>query len=588
MHRSRFRVAVDRIVLEKLLGAVLLLLAVTYIGHVTADECMSTKTDRHRTIMEQYRSSHNWDGFLTEDSLNLADNQTELDLSRQGFREVHWHLSSIVGEGYEIYELDMSYNNLEHLDELTFLKFYSLEMLNLSYNRIMIINNLTFGSLIRLMDLDLSYNLIHAIEKDAFHRLYGLESLNLRENCLVTLNEHQFHYNDHLSSLQLDHNQISFLPSILFDSLSMVEEVYEIDLSFNNFHQMPYIETKEIGLLKVDNNHINILSVNRTYNLRALEAHHNDIHDADLFHFSSAAHIDLSHNRLDNIVGLHEMNELEYLDLSSNNVSKFDYNLKYSIQNIPSLGTLRLQNCSLTEHNMDGLLTSESILNLDLSQNNFVRLNISHLAKLKTLQYVSFNFNYLEELLDFHKMRHYFEYLDMVSLSFNRWNCSYFDQLMAYLNQSHIQTTTDPRDCYINGSHVADSDIYDTFEPEYTMNQVKRDMNVVKNLGRSMTYIMYTLYFNMRTLYNDSQTMLQQSDAKLRSMDAELSHLVGMVGFLVAILVLVLFFGLVYALVIAYKKYQLHSSVKVVTYNKRGNEFSNGVTVNEVIHDNNI
>ncbi|XP_062562609.1 toll-like receptor 13 [Armigeres subalbatus] len=563
----------------------LVLAAWCYI-HVKADECITSKKDRHRTVMEAYRNSPNWNGVLTEDSLHLHDNQSELDLSKQGFHEVHWHLSSIIGEGYDVYQLDMSYNNIEMLNELTFLKFYSLEMLNLSYNRIMVINNLTFGSLIRLMELDLSYNLIHTIDKESFNRMYALETLNLRENCLITLNEHQFHFNDHLSSLLLDHNQIGFLPSVMFDPLAMVEELFEVDLSYNKFHRMPFIEAKEIGLLKVDYNQINILSVNRTYNVRALEAHHNDIHDADLFQFSSAEHVDLSHNQLDNIAGLHEMNRLEYLDLSSNNISRFDYNLKYSIRNIPTITTLRLQNCSLSEDNMDGLLMSESILNLDLSQNNFVRLNISHLAKLKSLQYVSLNFNYLQELIDFEHMSKHFPYLEMISFSFNRWNCTYFDKIISYLNKTHIQTTTDPRDCYINGTHVTDSDITDSFEPEYTLNQVKRDMNLVKNLGRSMTYFMYALYYNMHGLSNHTNSLLRQNDQKLAAMSAEIGHLVGMVAFMVTIFGAAMLLAVAYGLHIFYKKWQMNRSVKVVTYNKRTNEFSNGVTVNEVIRDN--
>lgn len=583
MHRIRLRRLWEHSWTVQL-GMLLLFAALD--RHVNADECVSSKSDRHRTVMEQFRNSPNWNGVITEDSLNLRENQTELDLSRQGFHEVHWHLSSIIGEGYDVFELDMSYNNIEVLNELTFLKFYSLEMLNLSNNRLSVINNLTFGSLIRLMELDLSYNMIHTIDKEVFNRMYGLESLNLRENCLITLNEHQFHFNDHLSSLQLDHNQISFLPSVLFDALAMVEEVFEVDLSYNNLHRMPYIEAKEIGLLKIDNNHINILTVNRTYNVRALEAHHNDIHDADLFQFSSAEHVDLSHNHLDNIAGLHEMNQLEYLDLSSNNISRFDYNLKYSIRNIPTLSTLRLQNCSLTEDNMEGLLTSDSILNLDLSQNNFVRLNISHLSKLKALQYVSLNFNYLQELVDYELMSKHFPYLEMISMSFNRWNCSYFDRIISYLNHTHIRTTTDPRDCYINGSHVTDSDVTDSFEPEYTLNQVKRDMNLVKNLGRSLTYFMYALYYNMHGLSNHTFFLLKQNDRKMAEMSAEMSHLVGMVAFLVTIFGAVAVLALAYWLHILYKKWQVTRSVKVVAYSKRANEFSNGVTVNEVMRDN--
>uniref|UniRef100_A0AAG5D0G2 Membrane glycoprotein lig-1 n=1 Tax=Anopheles atroparvus TaxID=41427 RepID=A0AAG5D0G2_ANOAO len=559
-------------------------LSVFYPSH--GDECVSMKRDRHRTIMEEYRHSPNWDGFLTEDTLNLHNNETEVDLSKQGFREVHWHLSSVMGDGYEIYELNLAYNNLEELNELTFLKFYSLETLNLSNNRIQTIGNLTFGSLIRLVELDLSFNLLHTLEVQAFDRLYALEELVLRENCLVTLAPHQFYFNDHLSSLLLDHNQLAFLPTTLFDPITMVDEIYELDLSNNNFRRMPYIETKEIALLKIDHNHIETLTVNQSFNVRALQIQFNNVYDADLFKFSRAEHIDLSHNNLDNIVGLHEMNQLEYLDLSSNNVSRFDYNLKYSIRNIPSLVTLRLQNCSLSEHNLPGLLASESILNLDLSQNNFVRLNVSELARMRTLQYLSLNFNYLRELVNYEQMAHEFPYLELISLSFNRWNCTYFDQLNAFLNRTHIRSTSDPRDCYINGTHVTDSYVTDAFEPQYTLNHVKRDMSVLRNLGRNTIYFMYALYSSMRTQSNETAVHQRRQDHQLADLERDVDRLLGMLAFLVAIFAGVLFVALAYGAYRLLRRWQHDRAVKVVTYSKRSNEFSNGVTVNEVIREN--
>uniref|UniRef100_A0A8W7PMW4 Membrane glycoprotein lig-1 n=1 Tax=Anopheles coluzzii TaxID=1518534 RepID=A0A8W7PMW4_ANOCL len=543
------------------------------------DECVSMKRDRHRTLMEEYRHSPNWDGFLTEDTLNLRQNETEVDLSRQGFKEVHWHLSSIVGDGYEIFELNLAFNNLEELNELTFLKFYSLETLNLSNNRLQTISNLTFGSLIRLVELDLSFNLIHTLERQAFDRLYALESLSLRENCLVTLAPNQFHFNDHLSSL-------AFLPPNPVDPITMVDEIYELDLSDNNFRRMPYIETKEIALLKIDNNHIETLTVNKSFNVRALQIQHNNIYDADLFKFNRAEHIDLSHNNLDNIVGLHEMNQLEYLDLSSNNVSKFDYNLKYSIRNIPSLVTLRLQNCSLSEHNIGGLLASDSILNLDLSQNNFVRLNVSDLSRMRSLQYLSLNFNYLRELISYERLGHEFPFLELVSLSFNRWNCTYYDQLNAYLNRTHIRSTSDPRDCYINGTHVTDSYVTDAFEPQYTMNHIKRDMTVLRNLGRNTIYFMYALFSTIRGQGNETALHQQRLDGQLHDLERDVDRLLGMLAFLVAIFATVLFVAVVYGGWRLVRKWQHDRTVKVVTYNKRANEFSNGVTVNDVIRDN--
>ncbi|XP_053680041.1 toll-like receptor 13 [Anopheles nili] len=552
------------------------------------DECVSMKRDRHRTIMEEYRHSPNWDGYLTEDTLNLQNNETEVDLSRQGFKEVHWHLSSVAGEGYDVFDLNLAFNNLEELNELTFLKFYSLEMLNLSNNRLQMISNLTFGSLIRLVELDLSFNLIHTLERQAFDRLYALESLSLRENCLVTLAPNQFHFNDHLSSVLLDHNQLAFLPPVLFDPVTMVDEIYEFDLSNNNFRRMPYVEIKEIALLKIDNNHIETLTVNKTFNVRALQIQHNNIYDADLFKFSRAEHIDLSHNNLDNIVGLHEMNQLEYLDLSSNNVSRFDYNLKYSIRNIPSLVTLRLQNCSLNEHNIQGLLASESILNLDLSQNNFVRLNVSELARMHTLQYLSLNFNYLRELINYELLGLEFPFLELVSLSFNRWNCTYYDQLNAFLNRTHIRSTSDPRDCYINGTHVTDSYITDAFEPQYTMNHVKRDMTVLRNLGRNTIYFMYALFSTMRAQGNETYLHQIRQDRQLDVLERDVDRLLGMLAFLVAIFACVLFAAVAYGGFLLVRRWQHSRAVKVVTYNKRANEFSNGVTVNDVIRDNSV
>ncbi|XP_035796401.1 toll-like receptor 13 [Anopheles albimanus] len=565
------------------LVAAILLAAVS---PLRCDECVATKRDRHRSVMEEFRHSPNWGGVLTEDTLNLQNNETEIDLSKQGFKEVHWHLSSIPTEGYEIYDLNLAYNNFEELNELTFLRFYSLESLNLSNNRLQTVTNLTFGSLIRLVELDLSFNLIHTLEKQAFDRLYGLESLSLRENCLVTLAPNQFHFNDHLSTLLLDHNQLAFLPPVLFDPITMVDELYELDLSNNNLRRMPHLETKEISLLKLDNNHIETLTLNKSLNVRVLQVQNNNLYDVDLFKFSRTEHIDLSHNNVENIVGLHEMQMLEYLDLSSNNVSKFDYSLKYSIRTISSLITLRLQNCSLSEHNIEGLLASESIMNLDLSQNNFIRLNVTHLSRLRALVYLSLNFNYLRELVDYERMRHEFPYLELVSLSFNRWNCSYYDQLNAYLNYSHIRSTSDARDCYVNGTHVADSFITDVFEPLYTMNHVKRDMAVLRNLGRNTIYFLYALFSTTRAQANATLSNQQRFDHQLHSLEHDVDRLLGMLAFLVTIFAVLLLVVIVYGCHWSVRRWQHDRAVKVVTYNKRANEFSNGVTVNEVVQDN--
>ena len=75
-------------------------------------------------------------------------------------------------------ELDLSINNLSHIDSNVFNDLKSLTYLNLSFNRLEFIEKNLMRPLINLVKLDLSHNRIKHIDDESFLNLIYLLSLN--------------------------------------------------------------------------------------------------------------------------------------------------------------------------------------------------------------------------------------------------------------------------------------------------------------------------------------------------------------------------------------------------------------------------
>ncbi|XP_063993527.1 adhesion G protein-coupled receptor A3 [Diachasmimorpha longicaudata] len=102
--------------------------------------------------------------------------------------------------------LDLSTNKLTALEEGCFSGLDGLERLDLSKNQIASIDPLVFRQLLNLKRLDLSANKISAVKTTLFHDLVALERLKLNGNLLKTLSEGTLHGLKLLRQLDLSNN----------------------------------------------------------------------------------------------------------------------------------------------------------------------------------------------------------------------------------------------------------------------------------------------------------------------------------------------------------------------------------------------
>ena len=101
-------------------------------------------------------------------------------------------------------ELDLSHNNLTHLEQDTFSGNERLQTLTLSHNRIATLAPYVFPLLKHLKSIDLSHNLVDEIPRNTFENLgNSVESLKLDSNRIGSLEEEVFLPLTNLKSLQV-------------------------------------------------------------------------------------------------------------------------------------------------------------------------------------------------------------------------------------------------------------------------------------------------------------------------------------------------------------------------------------------------
>ncbi len=121
--------------------------------------------------------------------------------------------------------LDLSYNQLEHLDNGTFDGLPQLKNLNLKYNRLSSLGDRVFDNLPQLETLYLTNNELSSLSDLIFSSSYGLKFLYLDHNKLIYLNERLLANLSNLSTLQLAYNELNDLDRRAFSSLIRLQEL---------------------------------------------------------------------------------------------------------------------------------------------------------------------------------------------------------------------------------------------------------------------------------------------------------------------------------------------------------------------------
>jgi Leucine-rich repeat (LRR) protein len=182
------------------------------------------------SLLVQLDLSHNWIREVDFVDLIQLDSLKTLKLNDNNLSRVEANLlSSEMKVNNNLQELDLSNNQIEHINFELFVYVVNLEKLNLDNNRLETINlesNSTLPLLQRLKYLSLKNNRLKYLPTKELGELRAIEHIDLNNNNLVQLNLSIF---DNLINLQyLQLSNIRLIGSMNVDSLYKVES---LDLS---------------------------------------------------------------------------------------------------------------------------------------------------------------------------------------------------------------------------------------------------------------------------------------------------------------------------------------------------------------------
>lgn len=254
-------------------------------------------------------------------------NITTIDLSHNNLQ----HIPTILNTP-ELIELDLSYNlisefhgmelenlqtlNLSHNDLELFangINLPSIESLNLRYNELVDVSNV--WGITNLSHLDIGAN--HVTSLNGIATLTKLQILIADSNEIAQLDELPY---DELSHLDLSYNTLTGLPS--FPASTVLEKIY---LSHNQLSTLNKL-SEASALTHLDIKHNNLTSLEREElpsSLKTLLAQYNVIRFVDFpEELPQLDTLNLSHNEIYEISPIKGLQQVHYIDLSHNDMTK--------------------------------------------------------------------------------------------------------------------------------------------------------------------------------------------------------------------------------------------------------------------------
>lgn len=270
----------------------------------------------------------------------------------------------------------------------------NLKYLNLSNNALAQLDLNTFDENKRMLVLDLSNNLLKDINLGTFDQLTTLISLSLAENKLNNIPLGLLDKTQYLLHLNLAKNNINDFPLGIFDGLNAL---ISINLSYNRlknkilalgiFDELKAVEKIDISGCNITSLSLGIFDETKKLNF-----------------------VNLSHNNLDDIDGyIFDETNLQFLDLSSNKIRSFPFNiLKTSVKKL------------YLNNNLISRLDSEPSANETLSV---------ELIDLKHNDLAFFSADFFDWTV----------YLKLFDIGANPWECVCLEDLIKILNSRFIR-----------------------------------------------------------------------------------------------------------------------------------------------------
>ena len=201
------------------------------------------------------------------------------------------------------FEFILNNNLITQIEEIP----QTCSKLSLSNNKISFINSKLFSNL-QLKYLDLSFNRIISLQ--GFEKFKLLEELNLSNNYI---GDEQLNYLTNLTKLKtLNLSNNNLRSEEVKNIIYKIKALQKINLANNNIEQLIFEKSNGLIELDLDNNKINFLSFNSNNNNGKK--------------FEYLMYLTANENRIQNVEGINNLDNLEYLSLSVNEIR--DINIK--------------------------------------------------------------------------------------------------------------------------------------------------------------------------------------------------------------------------------------------------------------------
>ncbi|XP_072181329.1 toll-like receptor 4 [Diadema setosum] len=242
--------------------------------------------------------------------------------------------------------------------------------LDLSYNNILTITNMSFAAYGKLQVLILRWNALTQIEGNSFEHLLDLRVVYMNFNNISRLPDALFHNNLHLSLLELSHNRLTDIPNNALGSIRALKFIFLGHNLITNISFAQFSSCQHLFKIDLTNNKITHLHQESFAAIWNCTIDHLDL----AFNKLQFLRLDSNDIRVLDPLVLHGVRYLKYIDLFGNKIEKLANVISLFEKNLliytPNLTRLYLHNNHLTTISANTYFP-ETLVRLDISHNPF-------------------------------------------------------------------------------------------------------------------------------------------------------------------------------------------------------------------------
>lgn len=274
--------------------------------------------------------SGNFVGQLNQTTFDRFDRLITLSLS-DTMLVCDFDVAMIKNQNYRIKTLDISYNNLKHLTNVSLLaRFFSLINLNVAGNQIENVPELIEHLRPTLKELNLNENFVGQLNMTTFERFIALQTLKLSNTNLSIPKMNPFETLQSLEYLDISHNNLHSMNFSIFSTLCQLIKLNVAHCQIKNVSKVIQKLRPSIKSLDLSGNNVRVLS-NQTFkmftDLEFLNLSNTNIVEFNfhiLTNLMNLQILDVSYNKL-RYANLEALpNSLKYLHLEGNDLTRID------------------------------------------------------------------------------------------------------------------------------------------------------------------------------------------------------------------------------------------------------------------------